>query len=198
MKKYQIIYADPPWKYNFSKDNADKIENHYPTMELEDIKNLSVPSDDNCILFLWATAPKLKEALEVMNSWGFEYKTHCIWHKKWIGMGYWFRGNHELLLVGVKGKMSPPDFNHRSDSVYSERRSNHSRKPTFFREMINKAYPNLSKVELFARKENELFDSYKGWTSIGNDIDGVDIKESLDKLITQLAEQSKKQIKLKL
>jgi hypothetical protein len=75
-KKYQIIYADPPWQYDFSKDNADKIENHYPTMTLKDICVLNVPSDDNCVLYLWATAPKLLEALEVMKSWiknGFEW-----------------------------------------------------------------------------------------------------------------------------
>ena len=84
-KKYQIIMADPPWQYDFSKDNADKIENHYPTMTLKDICDLKVPSDNNCVLYLWATAPKLLEALEVMKSWGFRYKTHAIWDKQWIG-----------------------------------------------------------------------------------------------------------------
>ena len=81
-KKYQIIMADPPWQYDFSKDNADKIENHYPTMTLKDICDLKVPSDNNCVLYLWATAPKLLEALEVMKSWGFRYKTHAIWDKQ--------------------------------------------------------------------------------------------------------------------
>jgi len=170
-KKYQIIYADPPWKYNFSKDNSDKIEVHYPTMELEEIKALDVPASDRCILFLWATAPKIKEALEVMESWGFEYKTHCIWHKKWIGMGYWFRGNHELLLVGTKGQMSPPDFQHRVDSVYSERKTKHSKKPYYFRKIISNAYPNLSKLEMFSRKENELFDNTEGWDMWGNEVE---------------------------
>lgn len=77
-------------------------------MELEEIKTLSIPSADNAVLFLWATAPKLKEALEVMEAWGFEYRTNAVWDKEIIGMGYWFRGQHELLLVGVKGEFSPP------------------------------------------------------------------------------------------
>ena len=108
MKKYQVIYADPPWRYNFSKSNSRQIENQYDTMTIEDIKNLKVPADKNAVLYLWATAPKLIEALEVMKAWGFEYKTHCIWNKEIIGMGYWFRGQHELLLVGVKGAFPPP------------------------------------------------------------------------------------------
>ena len=95
MGKYQIIYADPPWRYDFSKSNSRKIENNYPTMELEEIKDFLIPADRNAVLYLWATAPKLKEALSVMESWGFTYKTHAIWDKEIIGMGYWFRGQHE-------------------------------------------------------------------------------------------------------
>ena len=83
MKKYQIIYADPPWQYDFSKVNADKIEKHYPTMTVKDICALTVPADDNCVLYLWATAPKLLEALEVMRVWGFIYKTHAMRKRKW-------------------------------------------------------------------------------------------------------------------
>lgn len=108
MEKYQVIYADPPWRYRHCSSKSRKIENQYPTMQINDIKSLKVPADDNCILYLWATAPKLNEAIEVMSSWGFDYRTCMVWDKEIIGMGYWFRGQHELLLVGVKGKMSPP------------------------------------------------------------------------------------------
>src|SRR3990167_9886532 len=101
MKKYQIIYADPPWRYNFSKSDSRKIENQYPTMDIKDICDLiySFPFEfsESSILYLWATAPKLREALKVMEAWGFDYKTHAIWDKEIIGMGYWFRGQHELL-----------------------------------------------------------------------------------------------------
>ena len=165
MKKYQVIYADPPWKYDFSKDSADKIENHYPTMDLEDIKNLKIPSEDNSVLYLWATAPKLLEALDVMKSWGFTYKTQAVWDKEWIGMGYWFRGQHELLLVGVKGKFSPPISKFRISSVIRERRTKHSKKPNLVRELISNSFPKFSKLELFAREK------INGWDAWGNEIE---------------------------
>lgn len=106
--KYQVIYADPPWRYDFSQSKTRKIENQYPTMKLEDIKQLEVPVEDNSVLYLWTTAPKLQEGIEVLKAWGFEYKTCAIWDKEVIGMGYWFRNQHEVLLVGVRGKFSPP------------------------------------------------------------------------------------------
>ena len=171
-KKYQIIYADCPWRYDFSKDNSDKIEVHYPTMSLEEICSLQIPADNNAVLYLWATAPKLIEALKVMESWGFTYKTNMVWDKDWIGMGYWFRGQHELLLVGVKGKFSPPKEN-RVSSVLREKRTNHSKKPEIVRNWINLWYPNYSKIELFARPpKNLLFEneSYKGWDVWGNEV----------------------------
>jgi len=164
-KKYQIIYADPPWKYNFCKDNADKIENHYPTMSVQEICNLSIPSDKNSVLYLWTTAPKILEAFEVMSAWGFTYKTQCIWNKDWIGMGYWFRGQHEILLVGTKGKFSPPTFEFRKPSVYTEKRTIHSRKPDYFRNLIKNSFPNLNRIELFARGK------HKGWDVWGNEVE---------------------------
>lgn len=101
---FQIIYADPPWKYQEGGASPyNSIEYHYPTMELEDIKQLKLPIDNNAILFLWATPAKLQEALEVLNAWGFIYKTSAVWNKKAIGLGYYFRNQHELLLVGIKG-----------------------------------------------------------------------------------------------
>ena len=177
MKKYQIIYADPPWQYNFSKDNADKIENHYPTMTQKDICALNVPADDNCVLYLWATAPKLLEALEVMRAWGFTYKTHAIWDKEWIGMGYWFRGTHELLLVGTKGKVSPPKPTERVASIYRERRTEHSRKPEYFKGLITDSFPaEWNRLEMFARPvKANLFngrpDRSPSWDYWGNEVE---------------------------
>ena len=163
-KKYQIIYADPPWRYSFSSTKNRKIENHYDTMTLNDIKTLSVPSADNAILYLWATAPKLLEAIDVIKAWGFTYKTHCIWDKGLIGMGYWWRGQHELLLVATKGSISPPEQKDRESSVYFEKRGKHSKKPEHFREFINKAFPEYSKIELFARQKTD------GWDVWGNEV----------------------------
>ncbi len=165
-KKFGIIYSDPPWKYDFSLDNHDRVENHYPTMDLDEIKSIPVSSisEDNCVLFLWATAPKLKEAIEVMTSWGFEYRTHAIWDKAWIGMGYWFRNRHELLLVGVRGKFSPPEKQLRVPSVYKEKRRKHSQKPDYFRDMISRSFPSVNKIELFAREK------VPGWDAWGNEV----------------------------
>ena len=160
IKKYQIIYADPPWRYNFSRDNADKIENHYPTMKLSDICEIKVPSHENAVLYLWATAPKLLEALQVMKAWGFTYKTQAIWDKTWIGMGYWFRGQHEILLVGTKGKFSPPMATTRESSVHREKKGKHSKKPQYFRDLLNKQFPDKTKLEMFSRDRTEGFDSW--------------------------------------
>lgn len=170
-KKYQILYSDPPWRYEFSPSKNRAVENHYPTMLLEDIKNIKIPSDDNCILYLWATAPKLEEAIEVMNAWGFKYRTCLVWDKKMFGLGRWFRGQHELLLLGLKGKMRTPLPAQRISSVYSERRTKHSKKPDFIRDQIMEWYPQFSKLEMFAREKTE------GWDVWGNEVESdVEIK----------------------
>jgi N6-adenosine-specific RNA methylase IME4 len=159
--EYDVIYCDPPWKYDFAETENRAIENHYPTMELEDIKNIKVPSAENSVLFLWATAPKLIEALEVMNAWGYAYKTQSVWDKELIGSGYWFRGQHEILLVGVKGKFSPPIPENRESSVYREKRTQHSKKPTHYYEWIEKAFPNQRYLEMFSR--NTFNEKWSVW-----------------------------------
>ena len=161
---YNVIYADPPWRYNFSKDSKDDIEAHYPTMPLEEIKALQLPTTEQAVLFLWATAPKLREALEVMDVWGFEYKTNAVWDKERIGMGYYFRGQHELLLVGNKGGMSPPSSDARRSSVIRKKRTKHSEKPPEVHEIIAAMYPAGKYLEVFARKE------YPGWVVMGNEV----------------------------
>jgi N6-adenosine-specific RNA methylase IME4 len=159
--KYNVILADPPWRYNFSNSDNRKIENHYPTMIIEEIKKLEIPSADNTVLFLWATAPKLIEGIEVLQAWGFEYKTCAIWDKEIIGMGYWFRGQHELLLVGTKGEYSPPEAKNRFSSVIKEKRDKHSKKPEIVYEIIEKMFPNGKYLELFAR--NKFNDKWSVW-----------------------------------
>ena len=165
-KKYQVIYADPPWKYDFCPSKYFAIESQYNTMELEDIKKLPIKTTKDAVLYLWATSAKLIEALEVMKSWGFTYKTCAIWDKNCRGMGYWFLGQHELLLVGTKGKFSPPLPKFIVSSIYMEK-LNHkykSRKPKYFRELITRSFPELDKIELFATEKTD------GWDSWGNEI----------------------------
>ena len=165
MKKYNVIYADPPWRYSFSKSGSRKIENHYPTMSVKDICEIKVPSDDSAVLYLWTTAPKLLEGLKVMEAWGFVYKSQAVWDKKRQGMGYWFRGQHEILLVGVKGKFSPPEPKKRKPSVFEFVRSKHSKKPDEIRAMIADWFPDAAKLELFCRHPAE------GWDVWGNEVE---------------------------
>lgn len=166
---YGVIYADPPWRYDFSKSKSREIENQYPTMTVEEICALRVPAAKDCVLYLWATAPKLPEALAVMKAWGFSYKSCAVWDKKLFGMGYWFRGQHELLLVGTRGKISPPAQPLRTGSVFSIPRSKHSEKPDEIRNKISEWFPDLPKLEMFARTSSE------GWSVWGNEVEGVAI-----------------------
>lgn len=163
-KTFEVIYADPPWRYNQGTCRpSDAIENHYPTMELDDIKDLDVPAADSAVLYMWATAPKLAEALEVVDAWGFEYKTCAVWDKQRLGLGHWFRINHELLLVGVRNGYPTPDPENRRASIFTEERGEHSKKPGRVIRHIEEAHPDASKIELFAR------DGRVGWKLWGNE-----------------------------
>jgi N6-adenosine-specific RNA methylase IME4 len=177
--KYDIILADPPWRYSFSKTKNRAIENHYPTMSMSELLMLPVQgvSHDASILFLWATSPKLREALGLIEEWGFTYVSHAMWDKEIIGMGYWFRGQHELLLVGRKKNSKCTPVAHRVASVFRDRRSSkHSKKPAVVYEWIERAWPDSTKLELFARNGRP------GWNTAGNEIDGLDIEEALIRL----------------
>lgn len=162
-KRYSVIYADPPWQYDFSRSDSRKIENHYSTLDASGIAALPVSdiAASECILFMWATAPKIKEALQVMEGWGFEYKTQFVWVKDKIGMGYYCRGQHELLFVGKRGNIAPPIPENRVSSVLHGKRTEHSRKPANVRRIIESMYPENSKIELFAR------DAPDGWDTWG-------------------------------
>jgi N6-adenosine-specific RNA methylase IME4 len=160
-----VILADPPWQYDFSLTVNREIENHYPTMTLEEIKAVKVPAAKDAVLFLWVTAPKLVEGLEVMSAWGFEYRTCAAWDKEVIGMGYWFRNQHELLLVGTRGNPPVPAPENRFPSVIRVRREDHSKKPDIVYEMIEKMLPEGKYLELFARQQRT------GWTAWGNECD---------------------------
>lgn len=161
---FKVIYADPPWRYSFSKSDSRQIENQYPTMLTSEICALQVPTAKDAVLYLWATAPKLLEALAVMKAWGFEYKTQAVWDKEKIGMGFWFRGQHELLLVGTKGKFSPPAQDKRTSSVYRYKRGKHSKKPDEIRDLISSWFPELPRLEMFCRNPAP------GWSVWGNEV----------------------------
>ena len=162
--RYGVILADPPWRYRDCPPSR-RIENHYPTMPIDEICALHVPSGDNAVLYLWSTAPMLEDALRVMGAWGFAYKSCLVWDKVRQGMGYWFRGQHELLLVGTKGRFRPPIPSLRVGSVLSIPRTIHSRKPSKIRDLIARWYPGERKLEMFAREKVE------DWDAWGNEVE---------------------------
>jgi N6-adenosine-specific RNA methylase IME4 len=172
-KKYNIIYADPPWSYKvWNKKEHKTAEKHYNTMSLNDIKELPLNNitEDNCVLFLWATYPQLKEALEVIDAWGFKYKTVAFtWVKRnkktdsWFwGLGYWTRANSELCLLATKGTIKRQSAAvHQVIDTPIER---HSKKPDIVRDKIVELVGDLPRIELFARESAE------GWDSWGNEV----------------------------
>ncbi len=159
-----LVLADPPWQYSHCKTDNRKIENHYETAEHSDIISHKPQTADDCVLFMWATAPKLAEAIDLLLQWGFDYRTCAVWDKEKIGMGYWFRGEHELLLVGVKGNVSPPQPSDRCSSMFRETRTKHSKKPENVYEWIEKAFAEHEKLEMYCREPRE------GWQVWGNEV----------------------------
>jgi N6-adenosine-specific RNA methylase IME4 len=164
-RRFGVIYADPPWAFEtWSEDGEDRsARNHYATSSLDVIKAVNVHSiaAKDCVLFLWATAPMLPEALDVMKVWGFKYKSHTVWLKDRIGTGYWFRNVHELLLVGTRGDTPAPAMGTQAPSAVSARLGAHSEKPEYFHALIEDYFPTLPKIELFANAWRP------GWTSWG-------------------------------
>lgn len=167
-KKYKIIYCDCPWQYDNKKtggSNSSGASQQYDTMSYEELANLPVPSisDKNCVMFMWATVPLLPTGISLLKEWGFEYKTSVCWFKEnSYGLGYWFRGMYEILLIGVKGKVKP--FKAQIPNVISCPIQKHSRKPDRFRKIIETVTKNETpRIELFARTK------IHGWDTWGND-----------------------------
>ena len=164
--KFGVIYADPEWKFKPYSDETGMdraADNHYPTSDLETIKNRDVGSlaADDSICWLWVTVPMLLEGIEVLKAWGFTYKSHLVWNKDRIGTGYWFRNRHELLLIGTRGKIPAPAMGDQFPSVIDAPVGEHSAKPEKFYEIIEAYFPTLPKIELNARQARE------GWVRWG-------------------------------
>lgn len=169
--EYRLLYADPPWRYEHIATESRAIENQYPTMTTEELCALEVPAADDAVLFLWATSPKVREAIFVLESWGFDYRTCAVWDKETIGMGYYFRQQHELLLVAAKGALPVPEPSQRVASVIRAKRDpKHSRKPSAVVELLESMYPDFTehdRIELFTRERRA------GWSAWGNEPDLV-------------------------
>ena len=173
-KKYNIIYADPAWRFKTYSNKGKKKspENHYDCMDIKDIKNLPVKNiaDENSILFLWVIYPLLEQALEIIQDWEFTYKTCAFsWIKKnkksnslFWGLGYWTRANNEICLLATKG--NPKRVSKGVHQVVYEPIREHSRKPDCVRDRIVELCGDLPRIELFARQKTD------GWDCWGNEV----------------------------
>jgi N6-adenosine-specific RNA methylase IME4 len=155
-RRFGLILADPPWRFEVRsrETGLDRdAANHYPVMTLDKIKTLDVPSiaANDCVLALWGTAPMILHAHETMSAWGFAYRSQAIWVKDRIGLGFWFRGKHEHLLLGVRGNPPAPAPGMNFPSVFEARAREHSRKPDEAYAILEAYFPTVPRVELFAR-----------------------------------------------
>ena len=166
-----MFIADPPWQYRShkagTKDTRRAAQAHYPTMSINDMAGLPIGdiSEDNAVMYLWVTGTHLREAVLLLGTWGFPLKTQMIWVKPSVGMGFWTRSQHENILVGVRGKMKPPEPAHRRSSVINAPRGRHSQKPETLRLWIDETWPDLRKLELFARGAVA-----PGWHAYGDEV----------------------------
>lgn len=164
--KYRVVLADPPWNYSDKRDGKTTgAEDHYPSMTITEISELPVKdiAEENAVLFLWVTSPLLEECFKVIKAWDFKYKTSFVWDKIKHNMGHYNSVRHEFLLICTRGSCLP-DNKKLFDSVVSIERSEHSKKPEKFREMIDTLYTYGNKIELFAREK------VRGWEVWGNEV----------------------------
>lgn len=165
--KYKTIYVDPPWNLSGGgkiKRGADK---HYPLMKTEDIFDMKdfidELADEQCHIYMWVTNNFLESGLAIMKHWGFQYLTNVVWVKNSFGTGQYFRGQHEILLFGRKGKALPYKHVKNISSVLYASKGKHSQKPKEFYHIIEKiSYPPY--IELFARNKKD------GWDIWGNEV----------------------------
>jgi N6-adenosine-specific RNA methylase IME4 len=129
-------------------------------MTMENIKALKIPAAEDCVLFLWATAPMLDKGIETLRAWGFDYVSNYVWVKDKIGLGHWNRNKHEHLLIGTRGSIPAPAMGTQHESVIAAPRTRHSAKPAAVREMIEGMFPSLPRLEMFSRGSHEGWDCW--------------------------------------
>ena len=164
-KKYHVIAIDPPWAYNekggFSSDDYDAQSNRgavdYPTMTIEQIKKIELPTADDSVLFLWTTHAFLRDSFDIMKEWGFEYKATIVWDKVKMGMGRNVRMQLEFCLLGIKGK--PIIQGNSERDIITESRREHSRKPEAFYEMVERMCIG-NKLDYFSRQTRNNWEHY--------------------------------------
>lgn len=157
---FSVIYADPPWDY------MGELAVGYPCMSTKEICDMPINNiaTKDAVLFMWTSASLLGDALQVVKAWGFEFKTSAVWDKGAAGQGAYFRQQHEVLMICIRGNVPEVPYGARSASVLKFPRLEHSRKPLEMYQIIDGMYPELSKIELFCRGEPA-----QGWTGWGNE-----------------------------
>ena len=187
MKKYQVIYADPPWSFSsrelqtYSGKRFTSMDKHYKTQEIGWIASLLVKDivAEDAALFLWSTDAHIPEALDVINRWGFSYITVAfVWSKltnqgkeAWT-LGAWTLKNCELCLLGTRGRMLKLKKENNVRQLIRAERTKHSKKPQEVRENIDRLFGDIPRVELFAREKHE------GWDVWGNEVESdIDLFE---------------------
>lgn len=175
-RRFPVIYADPATKFRAGIGNRS-IENHYPTMTMDEL--CALPVSDRCLpdcqAFIWSTVPQLANTVTlILPAWGFIYSSHCMWDKtaeefeNEIGTGLVFRNQHEVLIYATRGR--PPGPIIQPPSIYRERKGKHSAKPAYYRDMINRMTGGLPVLELFAREDdaNPLPPNFFTWGNQSN------------------------------
>jgi len=168
-KPYPVYYADPPWRFGVRSEVTGReksAENHYPTLETDALIDLVAgviggadgETGHPAVLFCWATNPMLLDALRLLQACGFDYVHNWVWDKEVAGTGYWGRDRHEMLLIGRRGDIAAPLPGLQPETVHRERKGRHSAKPDFYAETIERLYPGIARLELFARRARPGWD----------------------------------------
>jgi N6-adenosine-specific RNA methylase IME4 len=156
---FRVIVIDPPWTYGRASDPTHRSSNPYPSMSIDQIKAMDIGSlaHKDSILWLWTTNGFLREAFEIMERWGFTYKTTLTWVKDKMGTGDWLRGKTEHCLMGIRGKPTITLTNQTTAINGASRK--HSQKPAEFFDLVEKLCPG-SKVEVFSREQRDGWEAY--------------------------------------
>lgn len=161
---YNIIVIDPPWKYDDVEDTqGNRGTCKYPTMSIEELKELNIPADEDCVLWLWVTNSFMREGYELLDSWGFEPKTILTWDKVNKGMGNYLGNVTEHCIVAIKGKPLSKGIihnkNYKWSTLITEKRENHSTKPEIFYKLVESICVGR-KLDYFARTKRDGWDVY--------------------------------------
>jgi len=171
-KAFDVVLVDPPWKFDGLTGVSKNVKDHYQVQHSTTFHDLPLTDivADNSLLFMWCSGPVLKQAIELMTSWGWTYKQIAfIWEKDRVIPGSYSVTSTEMVLVGKRGKIPQPRGCRKQRQMLKSPRQKHSAKPEDIQDRIDLMFPTQNKLELFARRHRP------GWTCAGNELDGMDV-----------------------